>query len=256
MTNERINRIQERKFLAKFIFVLIFVYVCLFEFILNVNRILPKPSLLLESFISIWKDYDLFFALIITTSAIYLSIIAGYLILYLLKNFLCRINYTFPSILYASKTFKYFPAFFYAVLFEYWFQGSYFAEFFFAILAITAMLASSYFEQIKNVKENYLHFAAGLKLPEKTIFSKIIWNSVRPSILISLRRFNFYMWVLILLFEFIANVEGLGRVYNQMLAYKDLSGIIALALIMAVIIYLTNKVMHYIYVKMIHWKDE
>jgi len=246
----------EKKFLLKFISALLFVYVCLFEFILDANKILPKPSLLLESFISAWKDYDLLFSLIVTVSVIYISIIAAYGIVYLLKNILARVYYSYHSILYASKVFKYFPAFFYAVLFEFWFRGSYYAEFLFAILAVLALMISAYFEKIKEVREDQLLFTRSLKLSDKTVFSKVVWNFTRPGLLINLKRINFYLWVLILLFEFIANVEGLGKVYNQMLAFRDFSGIFVIAIIIALIILITNKAIGFIYTKLIHWKNE
>lgn len=256
MTRNVMTRIEERKFLAKFLFVLLFVYICLFELILPANKILPKPTLLAESFISIWKDYDLLFALIVTTSVVYFAIIVGYGILFLLKNILCRIYFTFPSVISASKIFKYFPAFFYAVMFDYWFQGSYFAEFLFALIAFTSLMVTSFIGKIANVKEDYLLFAKGIDLPGNRIFSKIIWNSCKPSIYAAIKKYNFYLWVLILLFEYIANVEGLGRIYNQMLAYKDLTDLLSVAIIMAVIIYSTNKIIYYLSLKLIHWKNE
>jgi ABC-type nitrate/sulfonate/bicarbonate transport system permease component len=247
---------EERKFLAKFLFVLLFVYICLFEFILEANKFLPKPSLLADSFVSIWKDYNLFFALIITTSVVYLAIIIGYGILFLLKNILCRIYFNFPQVIWASKIFKYFPAFFYAVMFDYWFQGSYFAEFGFAIIAFVSLMTVSFIESIQEVKDDYLVFAKGLNLKDEIVFSKIIWNNSRPALYKAMKKYNFYLWVIILLFEYIANVEGLGRVYNQMLQFKDLAGLVSVAVILAIIIYLSNKAIGYLAVKLIHWKNE
>lgn len=256
MTNYVMTKIEERKFLAKFLFALLFVYIVLFEFILKANKVLPKPSLLADSFISIWKDYDLLFALIITTTVVYLAVIIGYGILFLIKNVLCRIYFSYPALLAASRIFKYFPAFFYAVMFDYWFQGSYFAEFGFAIIAFVSLITVSFIESIKDVKEEYILFARELKLKDETVFSKVIWNYCRPSLYKTMKKYNFYLWVIILLFEYIANIEGLGRVYNQMLAFKDLAGLVAVALIMAVIIYASNKLIGYISSKLIHWKNE
>ncbi len=255
MLTQAFSRSDEKKFLAKLIIALLFVYICLFEFILEANRILPKPSLLAESFVSIWKDYDLLFALIITVSVIYLSMIAGYFVVFSLKNFLSRIYFSYPLMLSASKVFKYFPAFFYAVLFEYWFRGSYAAEFFFAFLAISSLYLSSFMGEMKEVRKDYLIFGKSLGLKDEEIFSKIVWNAIRPGILKSAKRFNFYLWVLVLLFEFIANVEGLGKVYHQMLTYRDLSGLISVALIMAVTLYATNKLIEFIIEKSVTWKD-
>jgi ABC-type nitrate/sulfonate/bicarbonate transport system permease component len=250
------TKIEERKFLAKFLFILLFIYICLFEFILEPNKIFPKPTLLGESFISIWKDYDLLFALIITTSVVYLAVIIGYGILYLIKNLLCRIYFSYPSIISASKIFKYFPAFFYAVMFDYWFHGSYLAEFCFAILAFVSLMTVAFIEAVKNVKEDYLLFAKGLNLKNETVFSKVIWNYCRPELYKAVKKYNFYLWVIILLFEYIADIEGLGRVYSQMLAFKDLAGLVSVAVIMAVIIYLSNKAIGYLSTKLIHWKNE
>lgn len=250
------TRSEEKKFIAKFIFTLLFIYICLFEFIFSANRFLPKPTLLAESFISIWKDYDLLFALIVSISVVYISILIGYGFLYLLKGILCRVYFNLPLLISASKIFKYFPAFFYAVLFDYWFTGSYYAEFLFAFIAVLSLLVSVFMKEIGGAKEEYLHFAGCLRIPEKKIFSGIIWKSSLPSVHKTLKSLNYYLWVIILLFEFVADVEGMGKVYRQMLAYRDLSGLIAAGLIIAAIIYLSNKIIEYISSKIIHWENE
>lgn len=63
----------DNKFKSKIVLTvtLIFIYILLFQFILPVNKVLPKPSLLIESFIIIWSDYNLLTSLAVTSTVIY-----------------------------------------------------------------------------------------------------------------------------------------------------------------------------------------
>ncbi len=250
------TRKEEIRFLAKFVLVLLLIYICLFQFILPANKVLPMPAMLAESFISIWSDYNLLFSLAVTVSVVYLAMAAAYGIVYLLKGVLSSIYFSHRQIISAFKIFKYFPAFLYAVLFDYWFTGSYYAEFAFAVIAASALMINHFLNELDNVKEDYIVFAAGLGVKENTIVSKILWNSAKDAMLRFLKRVNFYIWVVVLIFEYIANVEGIGHVYNRMLAYRDLAGLIAAAIIISVIIYGASKLIDYLYSKLIHWEKE
>ena len=160
-----------------FLIALIFIYVMLFEFILPVNKVLPKPSLLVETFISIWPIYHLLQALAITTTVIYTAIAIGYLVTVLRSRFIIRASYELPHSVESLKLFRYFPPFFVAILFVFWFGDSLYAEFLFALLAVTFMLSSNLYSEAKKVKKEYLLVSKNLGVPQNKIYSKVIWKA-------------------------------------------------------------------------------
>lgn len=232
----------------------VFVYILLFEFILPVNKILPKPSLLLESYSSLWFDYNLFEAFALTTSVIYLSILLGYLIISLFSGLLIRSFYDTPGIFNGLKIFRYFPAFFYAVVFAYWFEGSIIAEFVFIFIAVVFLLGLNIFDQLKNVKSEYVDAAKSLGISESKIHSEVIWKSIQPEIFDSLFRLHYYVWVLVLLFEFIGGSEGFGVIYRSLLTFQDLAALFALAILISLLIWLGKFLISFFQKKLIYWE--
>ncbi len=232
----------------------VFVYVLLFEFILPVNKILPKPSLLLESYSSLWTDYNLFGAFAITTSVIYLSIIVGYLFAASISGMLIKSFYNTPGIFNGLKIFRYFPAFFYAILFAYWFEGSIIAEFIFTFLAVVFILGLNIFNQLGSVKPEYIESAKSLGIYESKIYSEVIWKSIQPEIFESLFRLHYYIWVLVLLFEFVGGSDGFGLIYRSLLTFQDLAALFSLAILISLLIWLGKFLIRFFQKKLIYWE--
>ncbi|MGA8265020.1 MAG: hypothetical protein WB779_11305, partial [Ignavibacteriaceae bacterium] len=71
------------------IFILFYfiLWIILFEFILPANNILPKPSIVFQSFGALWEDYHLPSNYLNTVSSVYLSIIIAYLLTHYLIHF-------------------------------------------------------------------------------------------------------------------------------------------------------------------------
>ncbi|MCF8241850.1 MAG: hypothetical protein K9J16_10720 [Melioribacteraceae bacterium] len=238
-----------------FLAVIIIVYVLLFEFILPINKVLPKPSLLLESFISLFSDYGLLSASAISTSAVYLSIFVSYILFSIVAPLKISFYYKFPFFISIVGMFRFFPAFFYAVIFAFWFPFSVTAEFVYAFIAVSFMIGISLFNELPKVKPEYIDAARSLKIKETQIYSKIIWKSIQLELFSSLRQIHIYLWAIVLLYEFIGETDGFGNVYRDALSFNDLSGLFALAIITGLFIWLGDVLINYFKGKIINWES-
>ncbi len=236
-----------------FLFVLLFVYVLLFEFILPVNKILPKPSLLLESFPALFTDYNLLSEMAITTSIIYLAIAAAFFIVWLLSYQYSKLVSMNMGVFNNLRLFKNFPAFFFAVLFAFWFKDSVLAELIFAIIVSTFFISLTYLQEAKVPKE-YSDSAASLLLVGKEYHNKVTWKYSLPGLIGELPKLHYYLWVLILIYEFVGAYNGFGAIYSLALEYNDFSVIILLGIIIALLIWLGNSIIVYLQSKLVHWK--
>ena len=239
----------------KIIPVIIALYVFLFEFILPINKVLPKPSLIYESIFSLWSDYNLLGAFAVSASAVYTSIIVGYLIINFTSGFWISVFKKNENILLPFRFFRYFPAFFYAVIFAFWFPESIFAEYFFALIAAVFFIALTMKTEIPKVKKEYLDSAKSLGVSESNINSKIIWKLIQPQVFESLTRLHYYLWVLVLVFEFIGKISGFGGIYDQLLSYNDFAGLFTLAIFISVIIFAGNSFINFFKNKIIYWRQ-
>ena len=235
--------------------VVIVVYYLLFEFILPINKILPKPSLLLESFSSLWSDYHLLSSFAVSASAVYTSIIIGYLIINFTSGFWIAAFSKNENLFLPFKLFRYFPAFFYAVIFAFWFPESILAEYFFALIASVFFLALTIKTELPDVKKEYLDSAKSLGVPETDINSKIIWKIIQPGVFESLTRLHYYLWVLVLVFEFVGEISGFGGIYDELLSYHDFAALFALAIFISLIIFAGTSFINFFKNKIIYWRQ-
>lgn len=238
-----------------FVGILLFIYIILFEFILPVNKVLPKPSLLYESlFIYIWRDYNLISAIAITTTIIYSSIILSYLFIYFLAGTIIKYTVEFPEAIEKLKVFKYFPAFFFAILFSYWFDNSIVAEFLFALISSFGLILFNMISEIKNHNPIYTEVAINLGLEKKSIYSKVIFKNIQPNLFIGLNRIHYYLWILIMIYEFICGINGFGGVYKTALLYRDFAGLYSIALVISILILVGSFLINIIKEKLFFWE--
>lgn len=237
-----------------FVLVLLFTYIILFEFILPFNKVLPKPSLLYESFLYIWKDYDLLSALAITSTVIYLAIILAYLVVYVSAGIIIKFALEYPDAIEKLKVFRYFPAFFIAILFSYWFGESLVAEFVFAFLTSFALILFHLISEIKNHNPVYADTASNLGLNKYSICSKVIFKDIQPNHFNGLIRIHYYLWILVMIYEFINNIGGFGGVYKTALIYRDFVGLFSVALVISILILFGSIVINYIKEKLFFWE--
>lgn len=234
---------------------LLFVYVMLFEFILPVNKVLPKPSLLIESFISCWSDYNLLTALAITTTIIYLSLMIGYFLMALFaKNFFHYFVY-FKDLTETLKVYRYIPSIFAPIIFIYWFNNSIIAEFLFGFITVIFFLKLALLNEVKNIKEEYYLAAKNLGLSNKEVYRKVIYKSIQPSLFSSIDKIHYYLWIIILIYEFIGGGNGFGRVYYKILAFNDFTALFAVTIIISFLIWLGSLSIKFIHEKYFFWES-
>lgn len=234
---------------------LLFVYILLFEFILPVNRILPKPSLLWESGLSIWQDYNLINPLIVTLSVVYSSIIISYLILNFAAGRIIGLLRSFPGLAGSLGFTKYFPLLPLIVIIEFWFPVSLPVEYLFGVAAAFAIFTSSLSGGLTSLPKHYIDAASSIGFNENKINSAVIWKSLQPEVFAPAGKFHAGIWGTILVFEFVNFSYGLGSVYFRMLNYSDFAGVIALTVIIAVLICLGNMLIQFLKNKIIFWES-
>jgi len=242
------------KSLFSIIAVFVFVYVLIFEFTLPHVEFFPKPSLLYASFISLWKSYYLSNALFLTTSIIYISLIAGYILIYFSATLLLKLFNDFQGLINIVNLVKYFPTFFFAIIFIYWFNISITAEFIFAILIVISNLKLTVYTASIKINKDYIYSAMSLGLTENEVMRDVVWKNIQPEIFNSIRKIHNYLWVILLIYEFIGKANGIGSVYYSALLFKDLGALIALALFVCVLIWLGNVLIKYVTDKLIYWE--
>jgi sulfonate transport system permease protein len=242
---------------SKFIFfiVLVFVYVMLFEFVLPINKVLPKPSLLIETFYYMWPVYNLLQAFAITSTAVYLSLIAGYFVVAFTAKQIISASYGLSYSLSTLKIFKYIPPFFVAILFAFWFNNSFYAELLFGLLTVVFSLCSKMIYEAKNVKEEYVLVGKNMGLNKCDIYSKIIKKAIEPTIAKELKSVHYYLWIIILIYEFVAGIQGFGGFYKTALMFNDYSALIAVAIIISFIIWLGDFLLSFIQNKLLFWEQ-
>jgi ABC-type nitrate/sulfonate/bicarbonate transport system permease component len=234
--------------------VFLVVYVILFEFVLHENEVLPKPSLLLESFPALIYDYNLLGEIALTTTIIYMSIFLAYILIYFIAPVLINISLNYDGLFNGLRIFRYFPAFFYAILFAFWFPFSIVAEFFFAFIACLFFLGLMIFQNLDKTKQEYVVVALNLGVPEKQIYKDVVWKCTQPELFHSMKKLHYYLWVLLLIYEYIGSNAGLGFLYSVLLEYHDFASLFAVAITISFLIWLGNILLKYFDNKLIYWE--
>lgn len=236
------------------VFSVLAVYFILFEFFFSSNSVLPIPTLLIESFPVLFKDYSLLFEGSLTVGNVYLALTLGYLLVSIFIAPIIKIFLRFNKGGWELSIFKIFPAFFYALLFAFWFPASIAAQLVFTFIAVVFFLLAEIKSKINDVKPEFIIAAKGLSADSSKIYRDVYWNSIKPAVFKSLFTAHYYVWTLILVYEFITGFHGLGSIYNLLLSYNDLAGLFALAIINSFLIWIGTVLIGLIKDKLIYWE--
>lgn len=231
---------------------LLFIYIILFEFVLPINKVLPRPTILFESFLHLWTYYNLATALFSTAGIVYFSIAIGYLILWSLRGILIKSFISLKNSIESFRLFRYFPAFFFAILFAFWFNSSVTAQVIFGIGAFLFLSSQKIFSEMKNVKEEFLIVAENINPVKK--YNEVIWNTILPELFNYMVRIHYYIWTLVLIYEYISDSFGLGSIYRIALEYNDLGAIVSLAIIISLLIWLGSFLIRLAKNKLAFWE--
>ncbi len=234
--------------------VLTLLYIVIFEFTLVEQSFFPKPSLLLEAFISLWNQYNLLDVFFETTAIIFPAILAAILLLEMGIKVFLAIFLDYSGIKNIVAPFRYFSFFFFAILFNLLFPESLLAEFIFASLFILGKLFGILSESIDLITEEYINTAKSLGLSKGDILSKVIWKNIKPTIYNNLTVIHTQTWVVVIVYEFVGMLNGVGSIYKIAFDYNDLSAIFALGIFIAVVILIVNLLIKIVVSKLIFWK--
>jgi len=230
------------------------LWIVLFEWLLPVNHILPKPSTVFESFPYLWNDYKLPLNYLSTISVVYISLFLSYFCVKILSPYIKEKDNFISTFINSFEWFSEFiPGIIIALLLIFWFPESEFVEFIFAFATAFTSLIIKFQNESENVKEEYLFAAQSLGLSEKKITQLVIWKDVQPKLMAHILNFHFYIWTVLIIFEFIKGGLGLGVIFRQALEYKDLSAIFSVFLITGLTIYFGNLSLRIIRNKFINW---
>ncbi len=231
------------------------LWIIIFEFILPVNKILPKPSIVLESFPALWRYYNLPANYLTTISSIYISLFLAYLLVKFLSPHLKEKDNSITVFINSLEWFsQYLPGIIIGFLLIFWFPNSVYIEFVFAFATVFISIMIKFQNESDSADEEYIISAQSLGLKEKEITKKIIWKNVEPRLVEHVFSLHLYLWSLLVIFEFIKGGSGLGTIFRQALDYQDLSAIFSVFLITGITVFLGTLLLKYIRKKFVFWR--
>ncbi len=233
-------------------FSILAAYIVLGEFTSLIN-FLPKPTILLDSFSSLWTDYNLLAEISISTTAVYLGLFIGIIFIEIASSFIISLFNEKRNVMQLFNFIKYFPAFFFAILFSFWFSDSIIAEIIFAIIAVIAILLSSIQSALNSTNKNYVDTSLSYNI-SKGKLAHIIWKDAQPKVYSNLKRVHYYLWALIMIFEFIGTFNGVGSVYYFAHNYNDYAAFFSLAILIAILIWIGDSLIILLKNKLINWE--
>ncbi len=233
----------------------LFIYVMIFEFIIPGTSFLPSFTTLVYSLPSLWKEYDFFNRFLLTYTVVYLSLFLGFLVLYLKRIFIIKFYYVFPEFINLPNLLKYFPAFFFAILFTYWFQQNILAEYAYGFLYVVWLLSYSLMSSVPSVPQEFIDSAKTMGKTYNEIIAQIIWKHSLPKVFKRLEDSHYLLWVIVLIYEFIAETNGLGLIYKKALNYNDISVVLDLAVILSFVMLFGKMVLSAIKKRFVFWES-
>jgi len=230
------------------------IYLIIFEFTWVTQTAIPKPSMLIESFLSLIEEYRLFNAFFETTAVLLPAIFIGISIIELFNKLLLKVILNFGGIVNISSPFKYFSFFFFAIVFNNVFPSSLLAEFIFILLLVLGNLINVLIKSTKSISEEYVETAKSLGLSNGEVISKVIWKSLKPKVYGNLVKIHNQSWIAVIIYEFIGAVNGIGSVYKITFEYNDLFAIISLGIFISLVVLLLNFILKFVVSKLVFWK--
>jgi ABC-type nitrate/sulfonate/bicarbonate transport system permease component len=241
----------------KYIYLLLVLFILwflLFGYVFAPNQILPEPSIALLSLISSFKDYHLLVNIVSSFSAIFIPLIVAYFFLWTFRIILINYKKQFDSLaLYIKWISSIFPGILLGLFLIYWFPDSEIIKYLFIFIISLAFLTDKFEKSIKTVNSEFIDSAISLGAGKNFLSNKIYWKSVEPFMADSLIDIHFYLWSILIVFEFIKGGFGLGAVLSKALLYKDLSALFTSVLIIGFIILISTFIIKFFRNKYFYW---
>lgn len=235
--------------------VILFIYIILFEFILPVNQVLPKPSIVLDSFPALFSDYNFFNSYLHTFSILYSIFLISYFLIKFSFSLLIKTSYILPNVSSIMSLWKYILPIFLIFLFDIWFGNSILGEIIFIMILLLGLLKIEIFQNINKVKDEYIYSALSLGIDQNKIIKEIYWKSFQPQLFNLLLKNHLVLISYILIYELISKSDGLGNLLGLAIKYKDLSITILVIVLIAITLEIAEQIMKKIKAKFFFWEN-
>jgi ABC-type nitrate/sulfonate/bicarbonate transport system permease component len=233
---------------------LFLLWIILFEFIIPPNNILPKPSIVVLSIISLFRDYQFLVNLLSSISAIYLSAFTAGLFIWLSRRYLINNKNIFGYIAFSlDRISGIIPGILMGLFLIVWLPGSEFSKYIFIFFTCFTYLINKFENELKKVKSEYIAASVSLGAEKNFISDKICWKAIEPALAESMTELHFYIWTMLIVFEMINEGLGMGAVLRTAIQYRDLSGLFASILIICLIIFSGSTLIRFFKNKFIFW---
>ena len=245
---ERLNKI-------KIILAILFVYITLFELIIPKNDFLPKPTILLESVASLFIHYSLFLNMSYSIAVLLFGIFFGYIIFLLIKNVLLKLAAASPKkkLTYRGKHFMFFLILIGFI--KLWDLPMYEFEFAFAALFSVLILISHFSHFLQNgFPVEYYEVISNLSVNSSKLKSELLVKSFLPEAAKLFKSTFSIYFILIIIYEFVIDKQGLGTVVSHLLKNKDLSAFSAIIILLLILYSLFGIFFNLVFQKFIYWE--
>jgi ABC-type nitrate/sulfonate/bicarbonate transport system permease component len=245
---------RQKKTVYKYIAFYFLLWVMLFEFVLPVNNILPKPSIVLASFPALFSDYQLLPNYISTIAVIYISLIAAYYSVKMFSFLPVKENRYVTDFIASLEWFsEYLPGIILGLLLIFWFPASEYIEFIFAFfIAFFSMMIRIQKTDFR-IPEEYITASKSLALSDSLIKRKVSWKFYQADLLKHLTVIHFNLWLILIAFEYIKGGYGIGNIFHSALIFGDISAFFSAAIITGLTIYIGSTAIKYIKNRLIFW---
>jgi ABC-type nitrate/sulfonate/bicarbonate transport system permease component len=196
------------------------------------NYFVPKPSVVLESFSSLWNDYNLLPNLFSTIGCIYLSLLIALIFSNFLSNKVIDKKFSKYLIKERIKGHFIFLMFSFLILSAIWFSDFYFFKIIFASAISTLAITIKNLRGMDKVNRHFIDSMKSLGFSKGVVQNKIISKLLRPTLLNYVKNYQFVLWMILIIYEILIGREGIGFMLKKIVEYKDLSAAIALLLIL------------------------
>jgi ABC-type nitrate/sulfonate/bicarbonate transport system permease component len=240
-----------------FALIVLIVWIILFEFVFPANNFLPRPGIVFLSIPALFEDYHLIVNFLTTLSAVYLPGLLAYLLIFLFRQFIFDNSVVLSALIrFISGLTIFVPGILLALIFVFWFPHSIPAEYLFSFIVSLVWWLSEIKSKSSESNESYITAFKSLGADDSFISRNILWNEIKPGVFRNLQSFHVHLWGLLLMYEFILRVSGLGAILQKTLLYHDLSAICLIILIICLTIIAGCLFLRYIENKFIFWSAE
>ena len=236
------------------VIIFIIMWTILTELLFKGSQILPSPSLIIISFIDLFKSYNFLINLISSISVIYISI---FLTIVIIRIKFPLLNYNSIIIKYLMQIpsfFLFVPGIMIGVLLINWFGDSYLIKLFYTVFVTSLFIYRTILKFDSSEIINQINAVKSLGVSDTLIRREIIWKFMEPEILKDLMEKHLYLWSTVIAFEFIQNSYGIGSLLRSAFEFNDLSIIISLIILLAIIVFTGEKLLRFINGKYFYWK--